>query len=70
MEKTVGYLKHVAVVVDRRKLGGDKELGPLLSDSTVEGAGIGYIEDGIVDIEYLELVVTLVYMTENCPVVF
>ena len=46
-------------VVDRRKLGGDKELGPLLSDSTVEGAGIGYIEDGIVDIEDLELVVTL-----------
>ena len=34
----VGFLKGLFVVVDRSKLGGDKEAGPVLSDSSFEGA--------------------------------
>ena len=38
MEKTVGYLKYVDVVVYIIKLGGDKGVGLILSGGTIEVA--------------------------------
>ena len=40
----IGLLKCVAVVVDRRKPGGDKGSGPVLPDGYIEGAGYGKLE--------------------------
>ena len=40
----IGLLKCVAVVVDRRKPGGDKGAGPVLPVGSIEGAGYGKLE--------------------------
>ena len=59
MEKTVNYLKYVDLVIYRRKLGGEKGAGPVLSGGNVEGAGIIDIYNGREDLEDSALGVTL-----------
>ena len=45
-------------------------VGPLLSGGTIDGAGLGDIEDRSENIEESSLIVTLVYPMETCTVVF